>query len=197
MFAIASSIRYRLLPLSKTINFHCFVGYWIMGWTQNFGFYLISATLVVLLHTESTGLVVAEFTSNFLGGFEFIILFGFQGFCQYGDSCKYYHPQNRLQNLSSQGISGKKHMSCWLFCQLLGWNLLRFVLLWKICGEDVLVSIVIRYLVTGFTSNQSPTFQGNQLVGGSSARGKFRLYVASTWAIGSKAAVFPTIVRWK
>ncbi|KAF3453898.1 hypothetical protein FNV43_RR04339 [Rhamnella rubrinervis] len=24
------------------------------------------------------------------------------GFCQYGDSCKYFHPQNKLQNLSSQ-----------------------------------------------------------------------------------------------
>ncbi|GMN44099.1 hypothetical protein TIFTF001_013298 [Ficus carica] len=27
------------------------------------------------------------------------------GFCQYGDSCKYFHPQNNLQNLNYQGMS--------------------------------------------------------------------------------------------
>ncbi|KAL5580408.1 hypothetical protein UlMin_012850 [Ulmus minor] len=28
------------------------------------------------------------------------------GFCQYGDSCKYFHPKNNVQNLSIRGISG-------------------------------------------------------------------------------------------
>ncbi|PON69612.1 zinc finger protein [Parasponia andersonii] len=28
------------------------------------------------------------------------------GFCQYGDSCKYFHPKNTVQNLNTQGISG-------------------------------------------------------------------------------------------
>ncbi|XP_010098420.2 zinc finger CCCH domain-containing protein 3 isoform X2 [Morus notabilis] len=28
------------------------------------------------------------------------------GFCQYGDSCRYFHPKNNLQNLNYQGMSG-------------------------------------------------------------------------------------------
>ncbi|KAH7542909.1 hypothetical protein FEM48_Zijuj02G0125200 [Ziziphus jujuba var. spinosa] len=51
------------------------------------------------------------------------------GFCQYGDSCRYVHPMNRMQNLNPQGISG--------FAD----------------------------------SSQLPTFQGNQLFGGSSVPG--------------------------
>ncbi|KAE8010364.1 hypothetical protein FH972_006739 [Carpinus fangiana] len=28
------------------------------------------------------------------------------GFCQYGDSCKYFHPKNNLPNVNAQGLSG-------------------------------------------------------------------------------------------
>ncbi|XP_018816458.1 zinc finger CCCH domain-containing protein 3 isoform X1 [Juglans regia] len=28
------------------------------------------------------------------------------GFCQYGDSCKYFHPKNNLSNVNAQGVSG-------------------------------------------------------------------------------------------
>ncbi|XP_059438562.1 zinc finger CCCH domain-containing protein 3 [Corylus avellana] len=28
------------------------------------------------------------------------------GFCQYGDSCKYFHPKNNLPNVNAQGVSG-------------------------------------------------------------------------------------------
>ncbi|KAG2695877.1 hypothetical protein I3843_07G033500 [Carya illinoinensis] len=28
------------------------------------------------------------------------------GFCQYGDSCKYFHPKSNLSNVNAQGVSG-------------------------------------------------------------------------------------------